>query len=130
MTLELLVRHRTDYTMFYLAGMIGVIFLVINEFLTYDTDYLFQVFICGLCATVGELLVGLLCNQDYQIWDYRNLPFHFMGQIQLYFSILWCAMAACFIPILDYIDYHMFEKNKAKRPYYKILGKTVWVMPV
>lgn len=122
MSLELIYRQYTDYHMFYLAGTIGILLLNINEWLEYDTSFLLQVFICGTCAVVGELVCGLIFNSDYHIWDYRNLPFNFMGQIQLYFAMLWYILSAIFIPILDYIDYTMFPRPGIKRPYYKMLG--------
>lgn len=125
MTLELLYRQYTDYHMFYLAGIIGLIFLCINEWLDYETDFSLQVFICGISALIGELICGLTFNADYHIWDYRELPFNFMGHIQLHFAIIWFVLAAIFIPILDYIDYYMFPRKGIKKPYYKIFGKTL-----
>lgn len=125
MTLELIYRQYTDYHMFYLAGIIGLLILYINEWLDYDMDFIIQVFICGTCALFGELICGLLFNTDYHIWDYRELPFNFLGQIQLYFAIVWYILAAIFIPILDYIDYHMFPRDGIKRPYYKIFGRFI-----
>lgn len=125
MTLELVYRQFTDYHMFYLAGAIGLLLLFINEWLSYDTDFILQVFICGTCALIGEFLCGLLFNGDYHIWDYRDLPFNFMGQVQLYFAIIWYVLVAIFIPILDYIDYTMFPIDGIKKPYYKIFGRVL-----
>ena len=126
MTMELIYRQYTDYHMFYLAGIIGILILSINEWLNYDTDFVLQVFICGTCALIGELICGLIFNADYSIWDYRNLPFQFMGQIQLYFAFIWYILCAIFIPILDYIDYTMFPNKKGvKKPYYTIFGKQI-----
>lgn len=122
MTLELICRQRTEYHMFYLAGIIGLLLLVINEWLSYDTDFILQVIIGGTVAILGELVCGLLFNQDFHIWDYRNLPYNFMGQIQLYFSLLWYVLSAICIPVLDYIDYHMFPRRGIEKPYYVIFG--------
>lgn len=93
--------------------------------MSYDTDFLVQVLVCGTCALLGELICGILFNADYHIWDYREMPFNFMGHIQLYFAFAWYALAAIFIPILDYIDYHMFPRKGVKKAYYKIFGKIV-----
>lgn len=123
MTLELFYRQRTDWTMFYLAGVIGLLLLVINEWLDYDTDFLLQVFICGSAALLGEFIFGLIFNSDYHIWDYRELPFNCMGQIQLHFAVIWCVLSAIFIPVLDYIDYHMFPREGIEKPYYVIFGR-------
>lgn len=125
MTLELIYRQYTDYHMFYLAGFIGLLLLVINEWLDYETDFLLQVFICGTVALLGELICGLIFNADYHIWDYRNLPFNVIGQIQLYFAIFWYVLSAVFIPVLDYIDYTMFPRPGIEKPYYKLFGKFI-----
>lgn len=125
MTLELIYRQFTDYTMFYLAGFIGLLLLVINEWLDYNTDFLLQVFVCGSCALLSELICGVIFNADFHIWDYRDLPFNFMGQIQLYFAVIWYVLSAIFIPILDYIDYTMFPRDGIRKPYYIIFGKTI-----
>lgn len=125
MSLELIYRQYTDYHMFYLAGFIGLLLLVINEWLDYETDFLLQVFICGTCALLGEFVCGVIFNSDYRIWDYRNLPFNIMGQVQLYFAIIWYVLCAIFIPVLDCIDYSMFPRPGIKKPYYKIFGKTI-----
>lgn len=123
MTLELIYRQYTDYHMFYLAGIIGLLILYINEWLDYDMDFIIQVFICGTCALFGELICGILFNADYHIWDYRELPFNFMGQIQLYFAFIWYILVSIFIPVLDYIDYYMFPREE--KPYYKVFGKII-----
>lgn len=125
MTIELLYRQYTDYHMFYLAGFIGLLILCVNEWLSYETDFVVQVFICGTCALVGELICGILFNADYHIWDYRELPFNLFGQIQLYFAFAWYSLAAIFIPILDYIDYYMFPRVGVEKAYYKIFGKII-----
>ena len=126
MTLELLYRQYTDYHMFYLSGVIGILLLMINEWLSYDTDFLLQVFVCGTFALLAELACGLVFNADYHIWDYRELPFNFMGQIQLYFAFIWYILSAIFIPILDHIDYYMFPREGVERPYYTILGRKLF----
>ena len=36
-----------------------------------------------------ELLAGLIANRDYSVWDYRQMPGNFLGQICLPFSLLW-----------------------------------------
>ena len=44
-------------------------------------------------VTVVELGVGLLANRDYTIWDYRQMPFNFQGQICLVYSLLWIPVS-------------------------------------
>lgn len=126
MTMELIYRQYTTPHMFYLAGIISIFILLGNEWLSYDTDFLLQILLCGTCALIGELICGLIFNANYSIWDYRLLPYNwFNGQIQLYFALIWYLLSAIFIPVLDYIDYYMFPEDNKQKPYYKIFGKTI-----
>ncbi len=43
--------------------------------------------------TMVELLAGLLFNRQYRVWDYRNLPLNFHGQICLPFFLLWIPLS-------------------------------------
>ena len=46
----------------------------------------------GIITTV-ELLMGLLFNRNYQVWDYREMPLNFFGQVCLPFSLLWIPVS-------------------------------------
>lgn len=43
--------------------------------------------------TMVELLYGLLFNRSYSVWDYRNLPFNFHGQVCLPFFLFWIPIS-------------------------------------
>ena len=43
--------------------------------------------------TVLELATGLLVNRNYAVWDYRKMPYQFMGQICLSYSLLWIPVS-------------------------------------
>ena len=43
-------------------------------------------------VTALELLAGLLVNREFAVWDYRNLPYNFHGQICLNYSLLWMPL--------------------------------------
>ena len=43
--------------------------------------------------TFVELAAGLLANRDYQVWDYRQMPFNYHGQICLVYSLLWVPVS-------------------------------------
>ena len=46
----------------------------------------------GIITTV-ELAAGLLANRDYAVWDYREMPMNFHGQICLPFCLLWIPVS-------------------------------------
>ena len=43
--------------------------------------------------TMVELAAGLAVNRDYAVWDYRDRPGNFCGQICPLFSFLWSGVA-------------------------------------
>ena len=87
--LELLWRGRSHGTMF-LAG--GLCFLLLGR-LHRVKPWLLRGVLGACMITAVELLIGLLFNRDYRVWDYRRLPLHFHGQICLPFFILWVPVS-------------------------------------
>lgn len=74
-----------------------------------------------------EGFVGNIINYDYHIWDYRNLPFSFWNsQINLMFIGCWMFIVAVIIPMLDYIDWKLFDYLIDIPPYYKVFGKKIY----
>lgn len=90
--LELLWRGRSHGSMF-LAG--GLCFLLIGQL-----NKVRPRLPLGLRCLVGagiitfvELGTGLLANRNYQVWDYRQLPWNFHGQICLSYCLLWIPVS-------------------------------------
>lgn len=48
-----------------------------------------------VCASI-DFTTGITANADYHLWDYRGLPFNFMGQVLLQNTLVYSA-AATFI---------------------------------
>ena len=44
------------------------------------------------CTSI-DYLMGLIANRNYELWDYRNMPFNFQGQVCLQNSIVYSAAA-------------------------------------
>ena len=82
--LELLWRGWSHPTMFF-AG--GTCFLLLGQ-LKNCPPWVKAVAGAGMITAV-ELGMGLLLNRHYRIWDYRNTPLNFLGQICLPYSLLW-----------------------------------------
>ena len=47
----------------------------------------------GIVCTGIDFATGMLANQHYEFWDYRRLPFNFMGQICLQNSLVYTVAA-------------------------------------
>ena len=91
--LELLWRGRSHPSMF-LAG--GTCLLLIGhlEEVEPKLPFVFRILAGAGIITMVELAVGLIFNRSYRVWDYRNLPFNYMGQICLPFCLLWLPISA------------------------------------
>ena len=90
--LELLWRGRSHFAMF-LAG--GLCFLLLGKLgkIRPRLPLWLRCLVGAGIVTVVELGVGLLANRDYAIWDYRQMPFNFHGQICLVYSLLWIPVS-------------------------------------
>lgn len=126
--LELIFRGYSDITMMFASSICAIPMIILNNKFTYEIDFLLQLFLCAIFATLVEFIFGMLFNRDYSIWDYRNMPLNLYGQICLPFSLLWMIIAACVIPLMDWIDCYIFGYKPNKKPYYKIFGRIIWRM--
>ena len=98
--LEMLYRGRTHGSMF-LAG--GASFLLVGQ-LNHTKPRLplsLRAVAGAGIITLVELAAGLIFNRDYAVWDYRDQPGNFMGQICPIFSTLWIGAAALILLIYD-----------------------------
>ena len=89
--LELLFRGRSHGSMFLAGGSCFVILGKMGRSLR-SLDLPVRGMACAGIITAVELVVGSVFNRDFRVWDYRDLPMNFMGQICLPFSLLWAPL--------------------------------------
>ena len=57
-----------------------------------------------VCSSI-DFSTGMIANQDYSLWDYRQMPFNFLGQVCLQNSLVYTIAATLivwvFYPLLD-----------------------------
>ena len=92
LSLELLYRGRSHGSMF-LAG--GLCFLLIGQLNRVEPKLPLplRAVVGAAIVTAVELGAGMLVNRQYQVWDYRDQPGNFMGQICPLFSALWIPLS-------------------------------------
>ena len=88
--LEFLWRGRSHISMF-LAG--GVCFLLLGQLDRIKLSPAAKCILGAAVITIVELFAGLLANRDHRVWDYRQMPYNFMGQICLCYSLLWIPVS-------------------------------------
>ena len=113
MSLELLWRGYTHWTMGVLGGICFICLGLINEILSWETPLALQMLIGSTIITILEFITGCIVNiwLGWNVWDYSNLPLNLLGQICLPFSILWYFISAIGIVIDDYIRYIYFDEE-------------------
>lgn len=119
-SIELLWRGHTHWTMFVLGGICFYYIGLVNEDFTWDMSLIKQMLIGAVAITALELLFGVIVNGVYKlnVWDYSNIPFNFLGQICLPYSILWFFISLPAIVLDDYLRYRLFHEEK---PHYRLI---------
>lgn len=64
-----------------------------------------------MCSFI-EFGMGLICNSDYSLWDYREMPFNFMGQVCLQNALAFGVAAS----VIAWFVYPMLERWIARAP--------------
>ena len=103
LSLELLYRGRSHGSMF-LAG--GLCFLLIGHLNRVEPKLPLplRAVVGALIVTMVELGAGMAFNRQFQVWDYRNQPGNFMGQICPVFSALWIPLSLAAAVLFNCMD--------------------------
>ena len=70
-----------------------------------------------VCTTV-DFMTGIIANQDYSLWDYRDLPFNFMGQVCLQNSMVYSIAAT----LIVWVIYPMMARVLHRAPKHVVDG--------
>ena len=105
---ELLWRGRSHISMFLLGGLC---FWIIGRMDRQQPIPVAGQACLGACViTALELITGLIVNRwlGLQVWDYSGLPGNVMGQICLYYFVLWIPLAAAAVFLEDLVRWILF----------------------
>ena len=109
--------------MFVLGGVLFIVLGALNEnLLEWDTPLFIQGLIGAVVVTSAELISGFVLNLwlGMNVWSYSDIPFNFMGQICLPFSLLWVPVSMAAIVLDDYIRFWLFGE---RRPAYTLFKR-------
>ena len=77
-----------------------------------------------VCTSI-DFLTGMAVNQDYSLWDYRALPFNFMGQVCLQNSLVYTVAATVIVwlvyPAMERF-LHRLPRRYADGLFFALLG--------
>lgn len=105
--------HITHWSMFILAGFIGVFIGGLNEYFSWEMPFIKQCFIGMLAATIGEFITGVIVNIIFElnVWHYNILAFGW-GQCSLIFCLIWFFLSGICIILDDLIRWKLFGEEK------------------
>lgn len=112
--------YITDYRMFILGGVIGILIGLINNLFSFNTNFILQCWTGTMITLLSECIFGYQWNiiENLHLWDYSQLPCSFVGgQINLFFAIVWMLLSAVGIVLDDYLRWKIFNEEK---PHYTI----------
>jgi uncharacterized membrane protein len=124
-SVEVFYRNYSYAIMGICGGLAIVILDKINNYISWDVDFLLQGCIGSILITGMELIIGL-CSLNGVLpvmWDYSNVWLNYKGIICLPFSLIWVILSMVAIVCADMINYYIF--NEPTVPYYKLFGKTI-----
>ena len=112
--IEMAWRGHSHWTMAVLGGVCFVVIGDINEFIPWNMPLVLQGAIGSGIVTLLELVSGIILNLwlGLGIWDYSNMPFNFLGQICLPFSLLWVALSVVAVILDDWLRYWLFGEDR------------------
>lgn len=130
--IELLWDGSTHWSMFVISGICFVIMGLLNEYkFSWKGSLFVQSLVSAIIITIFEFFTGCIVNirLGLNVWDYSNLPFNLLGQICLYFSLIWIPLSTFgivlddWIRYLNYLTFRRFFPNmkKRERPKYRLI---------
>ena len=118
--LEIVNRGYSHWTMAVVGGICFVLMGLLSEYNKWNMPLIGLMGISSLIVTTIELMAGIILNLwlNLNIWDYSELPFNFLGQICLPFTIIWFCLSLPAILLNKYLGtWFLVEDKQNKKTY-------------
>ncbi len=117
--IEMLFKGSTHISMLIAGGFAFLLIGGLNEG-SRNPSLLGMMVISCLLITFIELVTGIIVNLwlHLNVWDYSKLPYNFLGQVCLVFSVCWFLLSFVAILLDDYIRYFLLD---GKKPHYHFM---------
>ena len=112
---EILWRGYTHPSMFIVGGLCFVLLGLLNEIgPCRNAPLLVHMVLAAGIVTAVELLAGLVLDVwlGLGVWDYSGLPGNFMGQVCIWFALLWLLLSLPAMKLEDWL-HTVFEKKSS-----------------
>lgn len=100
-----------------LGGLLFVLLGGFNNWIQWEVPLIMQAALGAAICTEAEFLAGCVLNLwlNLGVWDYSHIPFNFLGQVCLPFSLAWFFLATIAIVLDDWLRYWIWREE---RPHY------------
>jgi uncharacterized membrane protein len=111
---EMFFRQMSHWSMFVLGGLCMVFIAQQGLWVEWKDPLWKQLLRCMVFVISGEFLTGILVNKwlQWEVWDYTDQPFQFMGQICLPFAIIFSGICVIGIFLAAYLLYWLYGEVK------------------
>lgn len=118
--MEIYYRGFSHFSMIICAGLAFIISGSLNHIFKQRISLVVQMLITCFIITILEFITGYIVNikLGMNVWDYSGLPYNFMGQICLFYSMLWLVLSIICILAYDLTNWLIFDEEK---PHYRLL---------
>lgn len=112
--------ETVSWTMLLLAVILAVPLERFGCELPWEMPLAAQAAVCGTAVTAAEFGAGLVLNVwlGMGVWDYSGMAGNLMGQVCPQFLLVWTALSAVGIVMLDWMRYAV---EGGERPRYRLL---------
>lgn len=107
--LEIFTRNYSHFSMILCGGCCMVVCGALNQIFK-KMSIVVQMLLSAVIITLFEFITGYIVNirLGIGVWDYSYLPYNFMGQICLFYSILWMFLSLAIIFVDDGIRHFLY----------------------
>lgn len=118
--MEIYYRGYSHFSMILCAGLAFIICGKLKHLFHRQIPLVGQMLLSCIIITVLEFITGFIVNIVFKldVWDYSNLPYNFLGQVCLIYSLLWLGLSLICIFIHDIVCWLVFDEEK---PHYRLL---------
>jgi len=115
-SLEVAYRGSSHWTMTITGGLCFFMLYMIAIYI--KASFWKKAAFGAFLITCTEFVVGIIVNKvlGWEIWDYSDLPFNFMGQICLGFTIMWVGLSVVSIWLCKYI--FLLKRRSEQKAFY------------
>lgn len=110
--MEIVFRGYSHFSMIICAGLAFLICGNLKTIFHHRVSFVTQMILSCITITILEFITGYIVNikLHMNVWDYSYLPYNFMGQICLFYSLLWLCLSILCILMYNFICRFIFDE--------------------